>query len=284
MLVANDIAGNREIAWNTTKDKGPFSCPQCLAEVVLKKGEIKVHHFAHKPPFDCAYGSGETQKHLTVKRAIYEDLLGQPNCTKCELERSLNGVRPDVSLYINGKPVAIEIQRSDIDIEIITQRALRYSKLGIYLIWVMPDNEPVSEYDPDENTYTCRPKIWQKFLHSMYFGRLYYWQDGATVEPIHLSKYQYWVPESNWVEDYCAEIGEDLSGTNWYEENYYEAGYGGYQKTAKVEKLIEWAPLGSRRLHIARDFRPISRSGFETKNWTVPASKIWADSLSKWWQ
>lgn len=37
-------------AWDQQKNDGPFSCPFCIEETILKKGTMKVHHFAHKPP------------------------------------------------------------------------------------------------------------------------------------------------------------------------------------------------------------------------------------------
>ena len=119
MLTAFDKNKIKCIAWNTNKDQKPFTCPECESEVILKKGNKKVHHFAHKPPINCTLGAGESQKHYEVKKEIYESLLKEPNCIKCELERVLKGVRPDISLKINGSYIAIEIQNSIIDIELI---------------------------------------------------------------------------------------------------------------------------------------------------------------------
>jgi competence protein CoiA len=32
------------------KNDAPFKCPSCGCESVLRKGLVKAHHFAHKPP------------------------------------------------------------------------------------------------------------------------------------------------------------------------------------------------------------------------------------------
>src|SRR5687768_1704306 len=47
-----------------------YLCPSCRAELVLKQGRIVIHHFAHKPPTDCAWASGETREHLLAKTVI----------------------------------------------------------------------------------------------------------------------------------------------------------------------------------------------------------------------
>jgi len=44
--------GVKSVAWKTEKSEGPFRCPGCAGEVILKKGKVKEHHYAHKPP--CA--------------------------------------------------------------------------------------------------------------------------------------------------------------------------------------------------------------------------------------
>jgi competence protein CoiA len=41
-----------------------YCCPGCSKTVILKKGRIKIAHFAHKPPADCLLAAGETLAHL----------------------------------------------------------------------------------------------------------------------------------------------------------------------------------------------------------------------------
>ncbi|MBI3398175.1 MAG: hypothetical protein HZB81_07660 [Deltaproteobacteria bacterium] len=285
MLVANNQKGNRCKAWLTEKPECPFYCPKCQEAVILKKGRIKAHHFAHKPPVTCQYGTGESQKHWKAKKAIYEALVDHPHCKKCDLERMLDGVRPDVSLYINNVPVAIEFQNSTIEIEEIKRRAHRYLQLGIHLIWLMPECKPSGFKEADDGKKTIyRPQIWQKYLQNMYYGRLYYWQEGAIVSPVHLLPYKHYVERGNWVDDFYDESGEDLEGTNWHEEHYYDADYGGYHKMSKTKKEVIYPENNTDRLlHIADDFRPAETKPFTAKNWHIPKSLIWLDRLKKWW-
>jgi competence protein CoiA len=72
MLSAYNARGRQVIARDATKTDGPFTCPDCGGEVILKKGEEKVHHFAHVPPFTCSFGVGESQEHRAAKQEIYD--------------------------------------------------------------------------------------------------------------------------------------------------------------------------------------------------------------------
>ena len=253
--------------------------------MTIKKGKIREHHFAHKPPFNCIFASGESQKHYKVKREIYQSLINKPQCTKVALERILKGVRPDISLYVGSYPVAIEVQKSTIDLDEIIRRTITYSKLGIYIIWLLPDNKPANlKYVEEEKKYVCRPHEWHKFLHAMYFGKLYYWKYDSFICPVHLDKYEYYVEPGNWVEDFYDDIGDRLEGTYWHDENYYEAEYGGYMKTHKNQKCVCWPNDDADTcLDIVTDFRPTIRKPFQSKNWTVPPAKLWIDNLRKWW-
>lgn len=288
MLVALDINQNRCIAWDTNKEQKPFICPNCQDEVILRQGNKRVHHFAHKPPVNCTFGTGESQKHYEVKKAIYEALLKEANCTKCELERVLNGVRPDISLKINNSYVAIEIQNSTIDISLINQRIERYNKLNIHLIWILPDNNPkiVLPDSKDEGVHKklCRPKEWEKYLHKLYFGRLYYWQNNVNVKPLHLQTYQYEISSGNWIEE-SAEC-QDLEGTNWYNDNIDKAYYGGYTKYSKTKKEFI-SPKSNGKdiiLNIAKDFKPIEVKQSNFKGTSTPHRKLWIDNIKAWWK
>jgi competence protein CoiA len=285
MLVANNRNGDRCKAWLTEKPEMPFHCPECNEEVVLKKGRVKAHHFAHKPPITCRYGTGETQIHWNAKRSIFEALVDHPLCKKCDVERRLEGVRPDVSLYVREFPVAIEIQNSTIEIDEIDRRARCYLKLGIHLLWVIPDNMPANCVDTgDGEKIIHRPKDWQKYLHAMYFGKLYFWQERALVRPAHFESYKHYVEPGNWVEDFYDDIGDSLEGTYWHDEHYDDAEYGGHYKTSKTKKEVHYPKEDNKNIiHIAEDFAPSKRKSFTVKNWHIPDSLIWIDTLKKWW-
>jgi len=68
---------------------GPFRCPECRCEVIVKKGDIYTHHFAHHPGEGCAMGdvadgewTGESQLHQYAKKEMYETLSKHPDVTQ----------------------------------------------------------------------------------------------------------------------------------------------------------------------------------------------------------
>ena len=52
MLFAIDKDGNRVYIKNTHV-KQEYFCPECGERLVLKKGQVRTHHFAHPPHSEC---------------------------------------------------------------------------------------------------------------------------------------------------------------------------------------------------------------------------------------
>lgn len=148
------------------KSDGPFFCPECSREVVLRTGSVRITHFAHRVSDICRYGAGETDDHRRCKKAIYEALLREPGVKNVILEHSLKTARPDVSAEINNVPVAIEVQISTLSMETIIRRTEEYARQGIYVLWLLP-------WTPYLDGRRYSPKLWEKWIHAAYFGRVY---------------------------------------------------------------------------------------------------------------
>ena len=168
-------------AWDQHKADGPFSCPLCVTDTILKKGTMKVHHFAHKPPITCEYGSGETERHRECKLTIYDGLRRHQRFREVEIERRMGTVRPDVSGLMDGIPFAIEVQISALTMEQIIYRTSEYAKKGIYVLWLA-----LYQMALEEKRYS--PRAWERWVHAAYFGRLYYWVQGLEAIPYHLGE------------------------------------------------------------------------------------------------
>lgn len=253
MLVAENVDGVRRPAFEAEKDECPFTCPICKKNVVLKKGSIREHHYAHEPDANCEYGKGESQLHYKVKRALYLALKEHPNCQKCELERVLKGVRPDVSLVINKAYVAIEVQKSNISIEDVERRIRAYSALGIHSIWILPVSSPKTIMHAEDDVY--RSKNWERHLHQLHRNRLYYWHSDALVMPYHYGAfYTYKAPKE------------------WYDE-YGNVQYGGdtWEEKKALKKPIRFP---GKPLHLAEDFVPVVLAS---------NAKIFLDRNQAWW-
>jgi len=256
----------------------PFTCPECAKEVILHKGLIRVHHFQHKPPVNCVYGIGETDVHYAAKLAIYDSIRAKGTASRVELEyRLIPGVRPDVYFEIRGNKVAVEIQKTAQTIEEMQRRTVAYDILNVHVAWVLPAGAPTWINADDA---VCRVQIWHEFLHASYFGRVYYWQHDRFVRAAHFGKCYREIPEGNWVEDYEEEIGEDLSGTYWYQEEHDGADYGGGRRPLKSQKTVTWYAT---ELDLLSDFRPAKRTEFDCKRYIVPACRLWIDTRKHWW-
>ena len=136
MLIAEQN-GSRKIA--TYSEKGKiYICPECREEVVLKKGKILTHHFAHKSNSDCARSKGESKEHLRAKILIYE--WAKERKMSCELEMPLDtpmGKRiADIYIEHKGNRFAIEIQKSPIEDIDLEKRTESYRSISVHVIWV----------------------------------------------------------------------------------------------------------------------------------------------------
>lgn len=58
---------------NTTLSEMRYFCPECNEPLIVKKGNIRQHHFAHKNNTGCS-GTGEGYLHKTFKKMLFEIL------------------------------------------------------------------------------------------------------------------------------------------------------------------------------------------------------------------
>lgn len=240
MLTAQDRQGNTRLAREATKHDGPFTCPECTNTVVLRKGYIKTHHFAHKPPVQCDYGSGETELHHRAKQAISDGLQTHPGVYDVRVEHRFPGVRADVFFQIRHCSIAVEVQRSTMPVPKIIERIRCYSHAGVAVVWVVP-------FAPPERNEFSRIPSWVQFLHMLTFGRVYYWQEGISVLPVHF-------------------------GDRW---SRYSVSFG-----TKTKKAAVYGPM----LHLVDDFTRVWRKQFAGGDFVAPACSIWQDNLSVWWK
>lgn len=212
---------------------------------MLKQGRIRIPHFAHHPGTTCLYGGGETELHRKCKLEIYDALTSRPYISALKLERHLQGVRPDVSFKFNDLNVAVEVQISTLPLEVVEYRTCKYRELGVYLLWT----SPLALSRLGEDRYA--PRAWEKYLHSLYFGRVFYWMEGERLLPVHFADYMLDVPESG----FYAEGGEYQS-------------FGGYQRRSKRYRTPEFGA----EVRITQ-LRPTHRAA--STHFGLPAANLW---------
>jgi len=241
--------GQTVTAYSESKANAPFYCLVCGDEVALKTGKHRINHFAHVNPLACRYAENESEAHRRCKMEIYIALSRQPGVSNVALERPLENVRPDVSGEINGVPVAIEVQISSLSPETIQRRTIEYARDGIYVLWLL-------QWTPKLDARRYTPRLWEKWIHAAYFGRVYYWTHGLNVVSYHFDPSHRTIPK-----------------TMWYSENGKKMTAGGYSRRSKRY----CTPVRGRTFHLVTDFGPRNRDWWEGKGITVPAAKLYID-------
>jgi competence protein CoiA len=247
MLTAKIGSGEQVIAWEVERSDGPFSCPACGWPVILRQGRIRVSHFAHAVDTGCQYGTGESAEHLAAKKSIYEALRANERVTKLALERDLTTVRPDISCRIDGIPVAIEVQRSNLRVETVAHRMAEYSQKNIAVLWVLlsaPSTQPI--YAEGWSRYDCISlREWQRYLIGLYGSMLAYFGGGDRVM---IFQFQRWISER---------------GVGWDGEQNY------YFKHVLLENT--WLPVYRGTFSLVDDGQSHYRKAWKD----VPAAYLW---------
>lgn len=270
-LYARRVVNNELIHANKAfKKDGPFYCPETFEKLIIRRCREKINHFAYKARFSPILSKEETELHKNCKEEIRDALKEVIPFGNWEVERTnlsedrskgYNKVIPDISgrLQKNGKAVIIEIQASTLGIDKIIKRTIEYSKRGAYILWIVPLKEGLGH----EN---FRPRIFERFLHQMYYGKTYYWikGNGRFLIPVHYDT-----------------AFRKIEVSHWFEPGGIERNEGGYDKAYRRVK----SPLYGELVDIADDFLPHDRDPFipENEKMKVPACKILKDNLKNWW-
>jgi competence protein CoiA len=244
--------GQTVAAYFESKSNAPFVCLQCNEEVILKVGRHRINHFAHANPIACKFAVGESEAHGRCKIELFQALQKEPGVSDVSLERSLDTVRPDVYACIKGVPVAIEVQVSFLSLETIQYRTIEYARKGIYVLWLL-------QWRPELDAKQYAPRLWEKWIHAAYFGRVYYWIKGLNVVSYHFDPSFKTFPRKSW----CSEDGKKVTA-------------GGYSQRSKRYRT----PVHGERLNLITDFIPKQRYWWEGNGLKVPDAKLFMQSHS----
>jgi competence protein CoiA len=236
-------------AYFESKPNGPFACLVCREEVILKTGRSRINHFAHANPIACKFAEGESDEHRRCKTEIFLALQKAPGASNVILERPLETVRPDVSAVINGVPVAIEVQISSLSLETITQRTIDYAQRGIYVLWLL-------QWTPELDAPRYTPRLWEKWIHAAYFGRVYYWIEGLKVVSYRFDS-----------------AFSSVRKTSWYSSKGKKMTTGGYSRRSKRYRTA----VPGNILDLAQDFVPRKRFWWEGNGIKVPDAKLFME-------
>jgi competence protein CoiA len=120
------------------RQRQEFFCPACRGPLIIKAGELKIPHFAHKPGTLCkGHIEPETLQHLQGKILLYQQFSSFiPHVT---LEHYLADIqqRPDIFIQFNHRSFALEYQCSSISNSDFTVRTKGYLNAGIEPVWIL---------------------------------------------------------------------------------------------------------------------------------------------------
>jgi len=162
-----------------------YRCPGCGVGVVLKKGEIKIAHFAHRvADGDCTFSQGETVGHMEAKRLFGEALRRRG--LKAEYEYIIGDQRADVAGWApDGKLFAVEVQHTSLPEAELARRIAGYVEKGVPQLWVPFIRKEYAGQQVAERTrlpsaisrYSIRP--FERYLATAYGGQMWFYDEVA---------------------------------------------------------------------------------------------------------
>lgn len=191
MITAIDDNGIKVFAFKESKDRC-YYCPACKTKMVLKKGMIKVHHFAHVPDCDCEFRYGESEIHERIKVNLYHALnekLPYGLINNVDIEHRINDFRTDIYAAINGIQLAFEIQCSNISDNEIEDRMEKHSNAGLATLWICDDITTLTHGQLGQYTLVYKPKSWQKKIYSIYKNNLFIYSKLRSIMAYHFEPY-----------------------------------------------------------------------------------------------
>lgn len=257
MLTAIRVADGQKVrAALAFKLHAPFHCPACGNEVFLAKGRVRIHHFRHyAEERQCPRSVGESEQHYECKSAVFEALQASQGVSFVKLEHRVGRNIADVFAVIRGVKVAIEIQRSTLSVEAISERTRWYHQEGVFVLWLalLTEDACLSEYSPS---------AWERWCHAAYGGRVYYWVHGQTIQPIHFGPHT-----------------TKIAPTTWVGRDRLQHTAGGYDKVSKRYRN----PMHGERVEIADAFVPRKRPEWSGGTVHVPRCSLYLDRQPVWW-
>lgn len=129
MKIALDKDNNR-VYIDDTHVKKQYFCPTCGEELILKKGDIKAHHFAHKANSNC---TDSWHYDMSLWHSLWQDKF--PKETQ-EIVKKKDGKTHRADVLLESKKIVLEFQHSPMSPDEFSDRNDFYNDLEYRVIWV----------------------------------------------------------------------------------------------------------------------------------------------------
>ncbi|MBE0641643.1 MAG: hypothetical protein IH599_06370 [Bacteroidales bacterium] len=183
-----------------------YLCPECGEEVIHARSlsGVRIGHFRHKAGSLACQFAGEGPEHERIKAEIYLYLQERYPAAFDVLEpeyRQLSpDLRPDLFLVTRkGTRIAIEIQVSSIRVDEMVRRMKEYTRLQVYMMWVLPfpGDRLILEKEElgwthgighyvrsihNETAHVLRLSEQEVFLYWAYFKKLIFWPGPGAAD------------------------------------------------------------------------------------------------------
>ena len=124
------------------RSKEEFFCPICGESVLLKLGDQRIFHFAHKQGGVCRDSfENESIYHMEGKRQLYQWLMKQKIPSVLEYYDREIQQRPDIMFQFKEQKYALEFQCSTIPESIFIKRTNSYLQNGYVPIWILSNSQ-----------------------------------------------------------------------------------------------------------------------------------------------
>ncbi len=131
-------SNGQRIHINQARTGDQFFCPICGGKMIIKKGEINAHHFAHKAILQCEDGW-----HYDMSEWHFNWQKKFPVETQ-EIVKKHNGKTHRADILIERTKTVIEFQHSPLMPEEFEERNAFYRELGYKVIWLF---DAIDEYE-----------------------------------------------------------------------------------------------------------------------------------------
>ena len=197
MIFAIDEKGNR-VHIEETHVKNKYFCPCCGEELVLKKGNMRKHHFSHKSTLFCGDGWNYDFSDWHIGWQTKFDRRYQ------EVVKEYNGEKHRADILIEELKTVIEFQHSHLSPDEFDARNDFYKKLGYKIIWLFDmtkkfedgniksheDKEYIYKWSRPINTFNYLTDVKDSNLE-IYFQ----FEDSENEDEIYIVKIV-WIPDS----------------------------------------------------------------------------------------
>lgn len=132
LIYLTPVLSRKEIA--VLKGQNQFFCPGCGAAMILKAGNVKIPHFAHRSLLGCdPSGEPETSLHINGKLLLHQFFLEKNH--HAQLEQYFPTIKQRADVYVEGR-YAIEFQCSALPAADVAKRSEGYKSNLIKVIWI----------------------------------------------------------------------------------------------------------------------------------------------------